>query len=455
MILHQYNPFIDKYKKQVLSRSSTLFPNKLQNMYGFMLSTGFYYNSPSVRSKDINAPFHFNLMDGMEIKIAKALADSSNFSFIVRIKGSFPHMLKALQQHSIDFPINTFIIVGPPNHDNNSLEPTGFDYSIANHLIVKQRPEYRVEFTYETIVLVTVFAIILAIFKLTVKLSKLKSKIWTLYNMIQIIVGNSLNFDPTRAGELILFLSLLYVYVNFSSYILSTLTKINFSMETFKDFQTLKDVVDSGVVPCIPRLFHDVGQFVEDASFQKLLETSVDDYLDCPFHLVKGTNVGYEACMVNSISGKAYATIFSRNVNGYIISYVPSPLIPTWNTILLPQTSPYVDRFALVIRRLVDAGFVKWWYDDDQNMQTKIIVQNLKDYLVNKQPYAVDLGLNLSLADAWFYTNLTFVLLCTYAMAFGVFVAELGWKWWRGYARRVRTVIRRQVIFVREKLGAR
>lgn len=79
VLVHQYNPFNNVYRKEILSTQNPMFPDKLKDVYGYTLYTGFYDNSPLIWTKGNYSKFSRSVF-GLESRITQALSKSINFS---------------------------------------------------------------------------------------------------------------------------------------------------------------------------------------------------------------------------------------------------------------------------------------------------------------------------------------------------------------------------------------
>lgn len=57
------------------------------------------------------------------------------------------------------------------------------------------------------------------------------------------------------------------------------------------------------------------------------------------------------------------AKSYSNKDKKWIITFVDEPLMPCWTAMLLANSSPYVERFNVILRRIFESGLVEHWHD--------------------------------------------------------------------------------------------
>ena len=416
--LHYYNPFSYEYKKQTFDESIAVFPDKLKNLHGYTLSTGFYSIEPVFYFEN-DKYTGMSSLRGVEPRIINVISEKVNFSFSTNAPDPGLNLVPGIMNNSIDFSMSSFATLYRPTNDM-SFEFSIHIYSLANTLIVRQEPQYKIEIASEALDVLRIFIFVVITFSITVWVLGLDPKTWSVYNIIQITIGNAPEDELKGVGERVLYLTLLTVYITSTSVLLDILMSINFSQQTFIDFKTLEDVVNANVISCITRLPSISINNTDDTYLTEIMKTSTTDCDDCWKSLIEKTG-NFNGCERNAIFGRAMANIFSKNIDGWIISFVEQPLSPSWSGLLFPGTSPLVDRFNGVIRILFESGMIKRWFDNEEQI-LELKIRN-KRYFSRKDKEYTD-----SDDVDEIYKNMIFLMLFGYFISCCIFILEMVWE---------------------------
>lgn len=165
ILVHQYNPFNDTHKQEAFSMEVQLYAEKLKDLYGYTLNTGFYDFYPFIyHVKDIST----DRVDvyGVERIITEALAKAINFSFTVKLQYvASQEVVEGLMTESIDFSASTFIQIGIPDIQSElSTETSIFIYSFPDRAIIRQDQSYKAKIATHSIFIASIFVTIIIIF---------------------------------------------------------------------------------------------------------------------------------------------------------------------------------------------------------------------------------------------------------------------------------------------------
>lgn len=426
VVVHQYNPFRNAYTKEVFSANTKLFLNALENLSGYPLNAGFFWNYPLTYTLG-NYSTLFTSLSGTESFIIQEIAKAMNFSVEIQIfNGTGFDIVQGLSDETIDFSISTIDIVGRPNmHHVIKIETSIFIYSFPIHLIVKQYPDYKTKIANNASIIAIAYVVIVMVFKLSVWLLKFDSKTWTVYRITQILIGNSLSIAGNRMVERIFFLCLVSAYMTFSPNISNMLLQINFGDKKFITFKTLQDAVDADIRSCMDSItMKNFKRYSNDPRLEKLLENMLADCDSCLDSLLTKDET-LNGCYENVMLGKVLANIFSEKRDGWIVSIVREPLFPSWNAIGFTKTSPYVDRFNDILRRLSESGVVKWWLDNDMQMVTRTFYSKYNEVLRKKKSHRMNSKISSGNVGRKFSRDISILLLIAYVISCLIFVGEV------------------------------
>ena len=434
VIIHQYNPFENIYKKEFFSPQLDIFPDKLKNLHGYRLNAGIVAETHYRHRKSISmflpsnarmlprnsmAPELTNLHPFPILLTTCSLSKALNFTINMKIRNSIKDLEVGLRNVGIDFTIQPLF----PRYISTYYQQAFYPYFTSIHLIVRQHPQYKTNFTEESIIIAGVYCLILLIMSLTVLLMKFNRRKWSIYNIIQILIGNSVAVDFERIGERILYLCLIYVYIIFSTDILGSLVDINFHKLFLIDFKTFEDAEMAGVIPCLAETDIISGTaFHPSSSLKKLIHRNYKcNAPDCWSNLFRNEK-RFNACSTNQFFAEALHSVFSKPSLGLVISIVEESIISSTTTIAFPGSSPYADVFQIKLYRIYEAGLINIWLEKEKDYFKTEIRRFYKDKV--KEKIIID-----TKASSNFYGSILVLFGCALAVSTLQFLGEILWHY--------------------------
>lgn len=148
-IVYQYNPFNDTYARERFFPRIQLFSDKLRDLYGCTLYTGFYEWAPMIYASKKNRSKFSESVFGVESLMTQAVAKFMNFTIGIKVYAGNPKdVWHGIEQGNIDFSASSFMITGIPSmYDKMNttwavLQTSTFLYSMPTQVMVKQYPKY-------------------------------------------------------------------------------------------------------------------------------------------------------------------------------------------------------------------------------------------------------------------------------------------------------------------------
>lgn len=377
-VVHQYNPFIDVYKKNRLSLTADLFPKKTRNLYGHVMRIGFLDTFPQVM-------FHKNLLDcdknvwralyGLDVFVSRILASTLNFSVKVVLINSGDEDLSCfnvsrtsyfdlLRTDDLDYYVNFYYLSGRQLMSDFNAELTTFLYYDSVHLVIKQYgfPVINVQDLVYASGTIFIFVLLLLIF---IKLMRIGDRTWTLHNILSVALGNSVTMSLDNSTRRVIFMTLTSITVLFSSVLMGAFNAIYTDQNHFFDLQTLQDVLDSGIVPSITQYSKDIYSSSGYAPLKKLMNLSKTvkdpnwntgmDY--CMDRLGESGRDGVNGCELDYSYAMCVSAKYSKSKD-YVVSFVREPLGGGMSYLFASNVSPYVESFNVVFRALRESGIV-------------------------------------------------------------------------------------------------
>lgn len=361
--VHDYNPFSDTYTKSSFSAGDKLFSDKLDDFHGYYLKSALYEDLIYVMIENDAARNLWKRIHGADVVIFKTLAKF--FNFAVNITSTEVDHSDEASIKMLDFVVNLSFYVGRQYLPMQYLmKPNSFLYPWSNNIIVKQYGTYKSKMSINLISLIATFTFVLLIIAF-VWIFQFDVKVWTVHNIITILIGYARVVMPRKNSERILFLCLVIINLSFLTRILVQLSGFFFVQRTFLDLQTLKQLKKSNILPRVVDITKEMAFGYNNTAVEELMSQSptIDSYGEideCLKSLLNGDE-SVHGCEVLSLIGKFVAKNFVEAKNECIISYIDEPVLYGWATMMHSKTSPYMARFDKMLRRLYESGLVTFW----------------------------------------------------------------------------------------------
>ncbi|OXU25925.1 hypothetical protein TSAR_011830 [Trichomalopsis sarcophagae] len=363
--VHRYNPFIHSYKKERFNSDEELFPDKLRNLYGFNLKSGYFEEILSVMKKSKASRNSWNSLFGFGVYLSNFFARTLNFTID-------PHQidekdLHVLDNNHLDFLNNFYYTVGFSSTKELIGEPTRFIHRASVHVIVRELGYYNAKISKNLAILIAVLAAFFASLLLSIRLMRFDRKIWTTMNVTTIVLGKSIHKLPAGSTQRVFFIFLSFTsFTCLANFLAQSLT-LYLHQEVFANINTIQEVIKYGIVPSISEftrthVLTEKNQYI----LEKLLSTSktlrsIADIETCIERLIDEDDKDVEGCEVSSFLGKAIAENYVRENNPWVVRFVDEPLGVGWAVMLMTKTSPYVEKFNRLLGHLFDSGIMEYW----------------------------------------------------------------------------------------------
>ena len=423
VITHQYNPYNDCYKNELFSAQTELFPDKLKNLHKYTLHMGLDLRrripiqSKSLTSRILRSAEHPEIggISPPWIPLSiQSLSKVMNFSYKIKYGRSMKHLISDLHSSKIDFLTEPMFAINVKKHHGSVFLP----FLQSNHLLVRQYPQYKTTYMKDSGITFAIFIIILVITRIMAQLAKLNKNTWTIYNIIQVVMGNSVTDIYQHISEKILYLCLIYVYITFSTNILDILTEINFNNEFLLDLNTLEEVEEAGTIPCLWN--NESLKSTTLPSLQKLLNRSVGcNIAGCYRSLYKDVKK-FNACETNNF-GIVVADIFSNTSLGLVLTFVKEPVHLSATEMMFTGRLQYSQRFQMHMYRVLEVGLIDVWLSDENAYLTINLKNALKEYLQLKKI--------VNKASSNFYSNIMILMLIGSIISTSVLFCEILWNY--------------------------
>ncbi|XP_033177737.1 uncharacterized protein LOC100745664 isoform X1 [Bombus impatiens] len=354
--VHRYNPFTNVYDQRPYVSGIELFPNKVDNLYGYPIKIGML-KRPGYLWYTKNSQGYPVMYRGPDVKLIKTLARIMNFTIAV-----YPS--KDLFADIIDEKIDMIIPTLSLFADVNAVKcdftlPSGFE-SWCPVVPVKYKSNH-IEIR-GLIGIATNFCVLLIFWGLSVVL-KFQSDLWQPLKIFGLLIATSISSRPKKTTERIIFFLIVLASSMYSANLFIDLTNISMKEHNVIDYNSYKELDDAGLTPVILVGLFNVTFLNEDESFFRLKRKAIqmDNIESCVNYLEQHNNI---TCFLET-----------RNVNMIIYSHAREGKKVLKNceklcyakppsAYFLKKHSPYKDQFVKTIIRLDAAGIRMKWLND-------------------------------------------------------------------------------------------
>ena len=377
--LHSYNPFNNVYKRKPFILNHEIYANKYQNLYGYPIQIGFRSFFPGVvRQKIYSGKRIWDAVYGVDVSITNILSNKLNFSLKTgalnlddpkysAVNLSHITILHALKEEKIDFFVNTYYDSGYPPMETFDFQRSTFLYSSSIHLVVKQYRSFRISISDDSIIAIVYTPLFIIVYTILMSIDHIDQRIWSLYQILQIIVGSPVAHAPKTVLQRIIFIIISWLSIVFTTEILHNIFYVKLDQDSYIKFHTIQDFVDSGIKPTLTKYSKMTHSIVHYPALQKLLSISktIDNngwessIQKCVQMLINDYD-NVRTCDTSKDFGMMVVERFSKKSNKWIINIIPEPFAYGWNVMLLTKTSPYVGMFNNIFRRLFESGIVNY-----------------------------------------------------------------------------------------------
>ncbi|XP_033222650.1 uncharacterized protein LOC117176505 [Belonocnema kinseyi] len=412
-LLHYINPFTKMYTKRSFSRTTQLFPEKLQNLNGFEIKVGSFTYSPSVFVKRNESGYPTDV-SGPEAMIVKILSKLMNFTIIevpsedewwgnwsCQNKNLSSGIIHQLWHNNLQFMTNQGKrALGCPGENSRS---TGSLRTCVLIPILKTKNS-SLSLNFKWIYLVSIIVPIWII----AQILKFDNSIWSPLIIMQSMLGFTIPREPEKTVERIVFGSVLIAFSAFSSTFFTILTDMKLTEPSELMINTLEDLSRSTFIPKMQENFRFSLTLTDDSIVQAILNKSkiVSKDEECVEMLLEHKNV---ACIFRDTT--AHTAIQSyRDADGEpLMKTIKEDFGPSIKNMLFESKSPYVRAVDKVLIRLIQSGLINHW-------------EEMHSPSVNKSYHR---HINMKYESTDLVIPLLYVLIIGYLLSLAIFVGEL------------------------------
>ena len=379
--LHQFNPFTKRYDNFKYSKMTHWFPEKTHNLHDLKMKVGVINYPPSIFLTR-NSTGHVAEVVGLDISLTDTFSKAMNFNVDwVDIKND--HWRIGRCKKNIESGVLKRLVYNEIQYvAMSALRPSGEvcaewsrDIRVLKHIVVVPI------FSKKSVLLLNMWKIANAILLVIVFLSTwlvtrmlpFERHNWKFLQIVRIVLGTSTLHEPQRMAERIVFGSMLFSCLLYSSIIHTALTDVSLHSETEPEMNTISDVVHSSLEPVISNVYYSGIIRINDGSKKIFLEKATkvnSSSQECLARLLQERNL---ACITRSDFAEWMIENNRDRCGRPRMKILQDPLQTPLNTIVMEARSPYVQQFDKVLLRLVQSGIPNKWQRERFNQSSLIV----------------------------------------------------------------------------------
>lgn len=373
--LKTYNPFISSYYDiKSFKDENDIFPDKLKNVYEHPLKIR-AYNTPPVLTIEIKGNIIVKVK-GTRLPRIKYIAEKLNFKLHFmedphNVTETFDKTIENLESNKINTsPIG--ILLTPQFQNKNIVY--GNPMNIARVVVVVPIIKIpKINGSTETLVLLSIFFIILIIFYLLIQALKLDKNFWNIFKIYGILIGISMS-QPRKKIDRIIFITVTVLSIIFSNDYFSTLAEVKILFVEEK-LDTYEDIKRIGAPIYVSNFYAD--NRTEGSSgfiFQK-----INSFHECIEKIIETNSA---ACTSPSNEAEHYSKTIQNFHGQPIMKITDLSFQEQFDAYLYEKASPFAEKIEKSLRQILESGMISV---HDSKARNKIrFIDSKQSYLLEE-----------------------------------------------------------------------
>ena len=372
--LYNFNPFTGIFDKKIFSFGSQMFPDKLRNLHGHRMNIGLINDPPFANVKRNLSDYPIEIT-GPNADLIKGLSEKMNFKMIfisskeefgnlgcedsdltglfrkivyneIQIMGNFGYYSKYCES----------VVLFPTSRH---LDPDGWVVVVP---VIMSDSDITTRLSEKSFLSLAVTVIVINITWALLFLAKFDNRVWNPLSMFQSILGFTVDREPQKWPERIVFSSILVTQVIFSGYLHSLLTDVQLTSKSELKINNVEDLQKSGLTPVMYPLMKQVLKNIDVGFAHYFVSNSIslqnESEVDYLWYLVKYRNI---TCVVRRSTAEMLIRKSTQFQAVPPLKILTENLMSTWKIINFETGSPYIERFNQVLLYFMENGlFYKW-----------------------------------------------------------------------------------------------
>ena len=366
-IFHNFNPFNGTYTKQNYTTNLKLFPNKLEDLYGFEMKVGSFHFPPFL-FVERNSSGHPLQVNGEDAQIVKAISKKMNFLIteVPSLDESVGHWncknesettgnAHLISHNKIRFLTNRAMQFVNCEGVSRASKRTG-SVDICALVRITSSPDYSPSLTMKWMYLIL---LVLTIWVITYLL-KFENDVWSWLEILRVMLGFSVPREPQRLSERIAFISILIAFSVFSCSVFAILTDMKLTKKPEMKFNTLGELNRSGLVPMMREDFAIALKQTSNRLNEELLKRSkiISNDETCVDMILQWKNV---TCIMRELVAQMVIEKHRDYDGSPLMKIVKQRFLYAVKVIHFEPKSPYVRKIDTILERLIESGLIDYW----------------------------------------------------------------------------------------------
>ncbi|KAJ8675127.1 hypothetical protein QAD02_010913 [Eretmocerus hayati] len=382
--IHVFNPFENKYSKDVLEKGTDVLPDKLKNLHGYELRTPILESGWVSRiDKNYKGTNDLDKFQGEDVQRTKLLSEilkfKANTVFVPYKEWVSDGLYDAIKVSGGDYTTSVFVWEPVENNEtlaeyvewtNNQSTSTAYLQSMSQTRLYVIQQYVKEPYTSNSFILsCSSLATMILIFSSFSRILKLNGKIWSVAKITHVLMGGSMDRQRGISFREKIFLITLYL----TSIITMTITsdellKMNLSKKQMLRFKTLQELADSGVSLRVTQRLkaelldwgrhnHILKKIADQAIESESVAPLLGDILANTTSTWVYAGTVHEFCdwlsHVDSLDGLWFATVIDENIESRI------------KTMRFREYAPYKNRFVEMTTKLIESGLMTAYLRQD------------------------------------------------------------------------------------------
>ncbi|KAJ8675130.1 hypothetical protein QAD02_010916 [Eretmocerus hayati] len=397
IFIHTFDPFNEKYTKEILSQNTSILPDKLRDLRGYQLRANIYENGWLAEiDEDYSGTNELDRFHGDDIYRTKFLADALNFTTISKFI-RYDEWMSCYQsvnnscEYQCDFLSNS-VMMNSISFDEDTINSMEWvekfsSTSVHTFMLTGQRLYVIQEKIIETrisknfyIACSSILTILLLFLFFFSRILRLNVSSWSTLKIFQALMGDAIG----NQGEISLKEKIFSVTLYFTSIIMMTITSDElFNMSIDKRavlrFKNLQELANSGeslhVTNDTRTQLLALGQHYH--VLQKIADNSVASEINKPtlnnIPIDASSTSVYGA--INEYSPQFFPVVGSLN-KIWFANEIEEDIILNVDIMKVRENFPFKDRFEKILLRLIESGLLKHYSSREINLIIRRISWN-------------------------------------------------------------------------------
>lgn len=364
-----YNPFSDTYASKSLKNVNKLFPNKLNNVYGYFLITQAFHSSPTITTEVRNNKIV--KVGGTRFIRIKTIAEKLNFNlkFIedsYNLSATFPIICKNLETNVINMsPVGLLLT---PKYQNKSVV-AGNSWNLDRQIVIAPIVKYqKINATIETFDLLFIFCAILIIFYIFVLILRPILNYWNIFYIFGVLIGTPI-MEPRKNVDKIIYLVIAFLSIVFSNSYFSMLADVKVLIVD-EELNLLEDLQRINIPIYYSSAFSDL--YMNNIIGRKHSLKTIDTVADCIDLLIK---TRYVACIAGGAQAEYYSKTIFDTQDKPIMRIMDLSFKNELDMYFYEKASPFAEKFDEILQQIFESSIVKL---QDSRVMNKIQIIDSK-----------------------------------------------------------------------------